>query len=203
MGNAIMNDEGLYLLAGRTIEHAVKDQIKQRYPVVMTSNIETGQAHGPRLDGMSGATLADLQLYRGVRAGWVEVKAKTRSNWWFSWKRYEHGIDRAKWDHYWQLQSDTAQTVYLMVCEAGSDILMQSLSTLQSQGTPRPGFWGSGDTRRPCINFDRDAFAKVGMLNIPADDLRQVTVRIDWDRFETFCTQPMLIEEEQYDGKQR
>lgn len=188
-----MND--INYLAGRTIENAIKDEIKQRYAVVMTSNIETGQAHGPRLDGMSGATLADLQLYRGVRAGWVEVKAKTRANMYCTWNRWEQGIDLVKWQSYWQLQRETGQIVYLMICESTSEILMQSLSTLRSQGKPRNGFWGSGTNKTQSVNFDRKAFAVVGKLSIPGDDLRRVKVTIDWQQFETFCTQPMLIEE--------
>lgn len=190
-----MSDFTLSYLAGRTIEHAVKDAIRARYSVVMTANILSANG-GPRMENsQDGITLADLQLYRGVRAGWVEVKSKARSNFYRNWNRHEHGIDRDKMRQYWRLQVETQQTVYLLICEAESgDVLMQSLSTLGSQGNYRKG----RDSRsgKWMINWDRGIFAKVGSFSIPADDMRNISVEIDWDEFETFVTQPMLLEDE-------
>ena len=105
----------------------------------------------------------------------------------------EHGIDRDKWREYVKLGKETQQTVYLLICELqGAVLLMQSLNTLLSSGTPRLGKY-EGKT---LISFDRSAFARVGTIDIPADDLRQMRVSIEWDKFESFVTQPMLIEEE-------
>ncbi len=198
MGGNALNEYALSFLAGRTIEQAVKDAIRQRYRVVMTANVITGNGkHGPRMeDDRNGVVLADMQLYRGVRAGWVEVKSKARANRYYTWNRDEHGIDLEKWNEYWKLQTESNQTVYLLICEAQSgELLMQSLSTLRSQGKQRTSVWGR-DNRRTSINFDRAAFSPVGSMEIPADDLRQMTVSINWETFETFVTQPMLIEEE-------
>ena len=190
-----MTDFALSYLAGRTIEHAVKDAIRARYSVVMTANISSANG-GPRMeDAQNGVVLADLQLYRGVRAGWVEVKSKSRSMFYRNWNRHEHGIDRDKMREYWRLQSETGQTVYLLICEAESgDVLMQSLSTLGSQGNYRKG----RDSRsgKWMINWDRGIFARVGTFAIPADDMRNISVVIDWDEFETFLTQPMLLGDE-------
>ena len=188
-----MNNFPMLFLAGRTIEHAVKDAIKQRYSVVMTANITGSNGHGPRMeDSRVGVVLADLQLYRGVRAGWVEVKGKSAPMAYGKWNRQEHGVDRDKWREYVKLGRETQQTVYLLICEVQSAVLlMQSLNTLMSSGTPRVGKY-EGKT---LISFDRAAFAPVGTIEIPADDLRQMSVSIDWEKFESFVTQPMLIEE--------
>lgn len=188
-----MNDFTLNFLAGRTIEHAVKDAIKQRYTVVMTANLRGDNGHGPRTeDAEMGTVLADLQLYRGVRAGWVEVKGKSAPMHYRNWGRYEHGIDASKWREYVKLQKETAQPVYLLICEVNSaELLMQSLNTLWTAGGYRPGAFGG----KQLINFDRSAFALVGTLYLPVDDLRQLSVSIDWGSFESFVTQPMLIED--------
>lgn len=178
----------LTLLAGRTLEHAIKDAIKQRYSVVATGNVVMANGHGPRMENNgAGVVLADLQLYRGVRAGWVEVKSKSRCNVYRNWNRPEHGIDQHKLNHYRQLQADTGQTVYLLICEANTgDVLMQSIDTLMSVGNVR---YGGG-----FANWDRQAFAVVGKMNIPVDDLRRLSVDLDWATFETFVTQPLLLE---------
>lgn len=185
-----MNNFDIMLLAGRTFEHAVKDAIRQRYPVVATGSIVTNNGRGPRLENEgTGTVLADLQLYRGARAGWLEVKSKSTFNVYRNWSnRPEHGIDDWALKQYRQLQADTMQPVYLLICEVGSRIiLMQSIDTLMSIGTTR---MGGG-----MANWDRGAFAKVGELLIPADDMRQMSARIDWDTFETFVTQPLLLED--------
>ena len=53
-----------------------------------------------------------------------------------NWNRHEHGIDRDKMREYWRLQSQTGQTVHLLICEAESgDVLMQSLTTLAARAT--------------------------------------------------------------------
>ncbi len=139
-----MSDFALMFLAGRTIENAIKDAIRERYSIVMTGNILSVNG-GPRLeDSGGGIVLADMQLYRGVRAGWVEVKSKSQAMHFRKWDRREHGIDRDKAVQYWKLQRETGQTVYLLICEAETgDILMQSLATLFSHGNFRKGF----DTR--------------------------------------------------------
>jgi len=185
-----MNNFDIMLLAGRTFEHAVKDAIRQRYAVVATGSIATGNGHGPRLeDDGTGVVLADLQLYRGVRAGWVEVKSKSTFNVFRNWSnRQEHGINEGALAQYQQLQTDTMQPVYLAICEISTrSILMQSIDTLMSIGHIRRG--------GGLANWDRAAFAKVGELMIPADDMRQMNARIDWDIFETFVTQPLLLED--------
>lgn len=188
-----MSDFTLFFLAGRTIEHAVKDAIKQRYSVVMTANLRSENGHGPRAeDADAGIVLADLQLFRGARAGWIEVKGKSAPVLYRRWGRYEHGIDLVKWREYVRLQKESRQTVYLLVCEAQSaDLLMQSLDTLWSAGSPRYGEFNG----KKLINFDRSAFAHVGTMSLPVDDLRQLSVSIDWPVFESFVTQPMLIED--------
>ncbi len=185
----MQGDFDLTLLAGRTLEHAVKDAIKQRYSVVATGNLATGNGHGPRMeDAGRGVTLADLQLYRGVRAGWVEVKSKSRCNVYRNWNRAEHGIDQRKLSEYRQLQLETGQIVYLLICEASTGaVLMQSIDTLMSVGQVR---YGGG-----FANWDRQTFATVGKITIPVDDLRRVSVALDWNVFETFVTQPLLLED--------
>ena len=185
-----MNNFDIMLLAGRTFEHVVKDAIRQRYPVVATGSIVTGNGYGPRLeDAGAGIVLADLQLYRGVRAGWIEVKSKSRIMEFRNWNnRQEHGINQEALNQYRRLQSDSGQPVYLTICEVITRrILMQSIDTLMSVGRVR---YGGG-----LANWDRSAFAKVGELLIPADDMRQMSARIDWDSFETFVTQPLLLED--------
>lgn len=188
-----MSDYTLFFLAGRTIEHAVKDAIKQRYGVVMTANICGENGHGPRAEDASiGIVLADLQLFRGARSGWIEVKGKSAPVLYRRFGRYEHGIDLAKWREYVRLQKESKQTVYLLICETQSaELLMQSLNTLWSAGSPRRGELNG----KPMINFSRTAFALVGHMSVPFDDLRRLSVSIDWEAFESFVTQPMLIEE--------
>lgn len=196
MGRPLMNNFSLMFLAGRTIENAVKDAIRQRYSVIATGSILTASG-GPRLENAgNGVVLADMQLYCGVRAGWVEVKSKSQAMHFRKWDRREHGIDRDKALQYWKLQQDTGQTVYLLICEAETgDILMQSLATLFSQGNFRKGFDTS--SHKWMINWDRRMFARVGAFSVPTDDLRMISVQIDWDEFETFVTQPILIEDYQ------
>ena len=195
MGSTSVSELKLSLLAGRTIEQAVKDAIKERYSVVMTGNIETAAPHGPRLeDATNGVVLADMQLYKGVRAGWVEVKSKSSVMYFRKKDRYEHGIDLDKLNQYWRLQNDTGQPVYLLICELSSGaVLMQSLSTLGSQGKPRKGC--NTSDRKEMISFIRDAFAVVGAISVPTEDLRKMSVVINWEVFETFVTQPRLLED--------
>ena len=190
-----MSNFDLSILAGRTIEHAVKDAIKERYSVVMTGSIETVTARGPRMeDAGNGVVLADMQLYKGVRAGWVEVKGKTRPNYYRRLDRLEHGIDLDKQNQYWRLQNTTGQPVYLLICEVNSGaLLMQSLSTLGSQGKPRIGH--NTKDNKDIINWFRDAFAIVGGISVPAGDLRKLSVVINWEVFETFVTQPRLLDD--------
>ena len=100
-----------------------------------------------------------------------------------NWNRHEHGIDRDKMREYWRLQSQTGQTVHLLICEAESgDVLMQSLTTLGSQGNYRKG--RDNRSGKWMINWDRGVFA-VGTFSVPADDLRNIAVVIAWDEFET------------------
>ncbi len=183
---------GLLLLVGRTIEQAVKDAIKERYSVVMTGSIASAGQHGPRMeDAGAGVVLADMQLYRGPRAGWVEVKSKTNSNLYRRFGIEEHGIDRSKAVEYWKLQKETGLPVYLLICEYKTgDVLMQDFDTLK-----QPKFFRKSPDGK-MINWDRGIFARVGEFVIPAYDLRRLVVTIDWAQFETFCTQPILIEEE-------
>ena len=95
---------------------------------------------------------------------------------------------------YWRLQKQTGLPVYLLICEYRTgDVLMQNFDTLM-----QPKFFRKGrdsNTGKLMINWDRGMFAKVGEFVIPADDLRRLVVIIDWAQFETFCTQPILIEE--------
>lgn len=188
------SDFALSLLVGQTTEQAIKDQIKRRYSVVMTAQIANGANGGPRMENDGkGVVLADMQLYGGVRRGWVEIKAKSGPNFRRDRNRQEHGVDLSKWREYIKLQNETKQAVYLVICEINGDLLMQDLSTLSSQGKPRKGIW-SGADKRESINFDRRTFARIGNCTVPAGDLRRLTIEIDWQKFETFCTQPMLIE---------
>jgi hypothetical protein len=190
------SDFALNLLVGRTIEQAVKDAVRERYSVVDTGAIATAGAGGPRMeDAGNGVVLADLQLYRGPRAGWLEIKSKSKANHYRRFDIQEHGIDYRKAVEYYRLQRETAQPVYLLICElAGGEMLMQALDTLiqpkfyRKQIDPQTGIL--------MINWDRGMFAKVGAFAVPGDDLRRVSVQIDWAQFETFLTQPMLLEEE-------
>ena len=193
MGSSALSEFYLTLLAGRTIEHAVKDAIKQRYAVLMTANMPAVGGAGPRMENSgAGITLADMQLYGGVRSGWVEVKAKSRPLTFYTWGREEHGIDFDKLKHYEHLQVTTRQTIYLLVCEvANHTILMQSLDTLKSVGKPRVGSYNG----KQMINWDRSSFVVVGELCVPAEDLRNVGVTIHWPTFETFVTQPLLLDD--------
>ena len=186
------NEFALNLLAGRTVECAVKDALRTRYGVIATGSIATGNRNGPRMENNgAGVVLADLQLQRGARAGWVEIKAKSASNHYYTWQRDEHGIDAAKHADYCRLQAESERPVYLLICEFSTgDLLMQSLPTLRSTGRPRVG----NLYNRQMINWDRSAFVRIGSLAIPGEDLRRLSITIDWPIFETFITQPMLIE---------
>jgi hypothetical protein len=182
------------ILLGRTIENAVKDALKQRYSVMMVSNIETDGRYGPQMESSTGGvTLADLQLHGGVRRGWVEVKYKSKAQWFRNWQRAEHGIDLQKWNQYMQLQAETEMPVYLMICQLDTkEILMQSCNTLQGSKDERVY---NGSNHPSMINWPISMFAKVGRMSIPLMDIRRVSIEIDWWIFEQFVTQPLLYEE--------
>lgn len=180
-------DERLAL--GRRAEHGIADALRIRYGVIVTGDLPALAHHGPRLTGNGKQiTLADLQFFGAVRKGWIEIKVK--KDLWHVHNRNEsphHGIDKAKWEAYWNLQRDTGLTVYLMILECTSGvILMRDLHTLNAVGRMFPGKFPDG---KPSLNFDRRAFEIVGRVNWD----RQ-RYRLDFETLDTFVSQLPLVE---------
>lgn len=178
----------LAAIAGRTIEKIILKAIQERYAVVATAEIETHQAHGPRLDGNGlTASLPDAQIYGANRAGWLEVKAKSSASYFRNFSRWEHGIDRDKYTEYQKVGRATGLPVYLIICDlADGNLLMSDLDTLRTSGKPRVGKWPDG---KPSINWDKKAFKVVGSVEIKSDDLRQVKVSYDWPAIGNYIRQ--------------
>lgn len=187
------NNFDFNLRRGAQIERAIKDAIKRRYFVVMTSAIESGIPHqGPRIEHANGdVVVPDMHLlHGGARTGWIEVKWKAAPNEFRNRKRLEHGIDLSKLEQYEFVERHMGP-VYLVIVEGCSGaILMQNLATLRSQGGPRYGTWPKDD--KPSINWDRKCFVMVGNISASNGDTCAV---IDWTAFETFATQFVLLED--------
>ena len=133
--------------------------------------------------------LTDMQIY-GKRYGWLEVKAKSHANLYRNWDRLEHGIDHRVWMNYLRLQDASRMPVYIVIFELDTQIvIMRDAHTLRSAGKPRNG----SSYGKPMINFDRDLFATVGAFTVEHEDMRTLTVTIDWENFETFMSQQQLI----------
>ncbi len=178
----------LRFLAGRTIEQNILRAIQKRYAVVPVANIQTDGTHGPRLEGDGQhASLPDSQFFGRDRYGWLEVKAKTNPNLYRLFKRYEHGIDKDKYDQYLDVQFKTGMPVYVVICDlSDGSIRMSDLNTLKTSGKPRIGTWPDG---KQSINFDVGALATVGKFSIFNDDLTAMKIDFNWQRLSSFLTQ--------------
>lgn len=186
-------DRQLSAIAGRTIEQIIARQIQARYAVVLTANIETNGQHGPRLEGGGNpvTTLADFQFY-GERHGWVEVKAKSRANFWRVRQRAEHGVDADKFQEYCRLQQTTGMPVYILICEYDTGVLlMADVTTMRSSGAARSDVWPGNGKR--AVHFDRRVFSQVGTFSAPNDDLTRLTIEWDWNKLESFMSQLALF----------
>jgi hypothetical protein len=108
----------------------------------------------PRMFGLrSRHALPDLDVAKGGRRKWVEVKTKTRSTLHRITQRVEHGLEERLWDDYTKVQSETGNEVYLAIYELSTDtLLMAPIDTLRPLA--RRSMWG----RRKMIYFPRDAF---------------------------------------------
>lgn len=184
-----MTDFTLSLLAGRTFEHALRDALAPRYGIVRTGDLPSTH-RGPAID-LDGErnVLTDMQIF-GKRYGWLEVKAKTKANLRLDWNRLEHGIDKYVWESYQRLQYASRMPVYIAIFELDTQsLLMRDINTLLSTKA-----WRFGKSYgKDIINFARDSFVDVGAFTVEHEDMRTLTVTIDWENFETFMSQQQLI----------
>lgn len=178
----------------RQLEHLISQELRQSYRVLITADFQAGCFHGPRLEGRGNdLTMPDMQFYGDNRYGWIEVKWKTRSNYWKTWKRDEHGIDKDKWEEYMKIQHSTRLPVYLLICEDSTqDLLMADLNTLEAAGEPRDGEWPrSGRISR---NWKRQAFTKVGYFSLKQENYDTAILVWDWEKLDEMLCQLELFD---------
>ncbi len=66
------------------------------------------------LQGFEDLVLPDLQCWGDKGSFWVEVKLKSRANWYKKGQYLVTGISRRLWRHYLQVESVTGSPVYLL-----------------------------------------------------------------------------------------
>lgn len=178
---------------GRQVEQKVAESLRQMYRVIVLGDLPARDGLGPRLSG-DGETivLADLQIF-GPRHGWLEVKYKTKANFFRQRDCLEHGIDSDKWLQYQKLQAETRLPFYLLICEGETgELLMQEMNTLRSTHRFRQGEWPNNG--KPSMNWDRRVFEKVGTFDIPNRTPKAMRIRWDWETLNGFLSQLALYE---------
>lgn len=173
--------------AGFTLEQILLEELQHAYRVIPLANIRPTENRGPRLESEDGdTTLPDAMIF-GDRRGAVEIKAKSYTNHYDKWDRDEHGIDKNSFFEYIAFHRKTGMVVYLLIAELESGaLLMADLDTLRTQYRPRSGTWKNGT---PSMNFDRRAFAQVGVFAIANGDLRKTSVTWDKEALDSFLSQ--------------
>jgi hypothetical protein len=93
--------------------------IADRWAVIRLDELPAQDGHGPRLFGDTEPALPDLQVTKYAKTCAVEVKAKTGPVLRRVTGQWEHGIDRAAFDQYWQYERQMA--TFLLIVEVGED----------------------------------------------------------------------------------
>ncbi len=151
---------------GRAGEHVVADLLKQRGWYIVPSYDYCGDDgnKAPKMEGLTAALiLPDLDVARGGRRKWAEVKTKLRPDFTRITGRYEHGIPIRHFEHYRQVQAVTGAEVWLFIYEEEPAVVIcQALDKLE----PQSRFYrGPRMDRGGMVFWPRDAFLLFGRVN--------------------------------------
>lgn len=157
---------------GNTWEKFVAEMFRSNGYYVIPSYDYSGREEGkaPKMLGNGrGVILPDLDVSKGGRRFWVEVKNKSEPSFYKKEKRDVHGIPIRHWEAYNEIQEITGCPVVLCVVEAPTQynegvepkaILKQYIDILASDAREWRGNVGKG--YKDMIYFPRDLFKVVG-----------------------------------------
>lgn len=177
-------------LAGRTglrLERFIISEIQKKYPGVNIAAQKPEGNKGPRMNGPGiSSVLPDLQIW-GVRKGWIEIKAKSEPIFFRNLHRYEHGIEKEKFEHYLDVANLTKLPVFLLIIDSDSGLLLiNEIQNLKSNRM-REGHWP--DVGKDSVNWPIAVFLQIGRITFHDDYLEKMSVNWKFDDFEKLLIQ--------------
>lgn len=144
-------------IRGREVEKLVAGLLQQRGWYVIPSYDYSGKDDdkAPRMTGQAQCwMIPDLDVAKGGRRIWVEVKAKAASTYHRGLQRWEHGIPLRQFEHYRSVEYETGCLVFLAIYEEDTCCLL----TAQLRLLPVRIYDGPLMSRGGMAFFPRDAF---------------------------------------------
>jgi cytosine/adenosine deaminase-related metal-dependent hydrolase len=148
---------------GRAAEQMVARWLQERGWYVIPSYDYSGEdgEKAPRMQGLKrGFAVPDLDVARGGKRRWVEVKAKSRANprhdaYWGSREVPEHGIDHKNYADYLDVKAESGDEVWIAIYEMDTGALL--MAEVDALGKPRIGT----SNGKKIANWPRDRFREV------------------------------------------
>jgi hypothetical protein len=113
---------------GRGGERRVAEQLIERGWYVIPSYDYSGEDdHAPRMEGRAGCyILPDLDISKGGKRRWAEVKTKTEAAFFYKTSELVHGIPVRHLEHYRRVEAESGCEVWLFIYEISTAALLYS-----------------------------------------------------------------------------
>jgi hypothetical protein len=155
---------------GSTGERIVATYLQKRGYYVIPSYDYSGNDgdKAPKLQGLLHShVIPDLDIAKGGKRKWCEVKTKRAATWTRITQQWEHGIPKRHLDAYLQVEAITGTDVFLVVYEESTGVLLR-ISAKQIADTGRESeMKKSGYSQGPMVYFARDAMLQIGTVPAP------------------------------------